>query len=95
LEEFVSEEFITSIISNVTTKPYSSKDDAIELLCQQLISPVKYKQSIAATADNVDAYIEFGQGIVLKGLNRKITKTPTLNVSDLKSLEKTIRVLND
>jgi len=95
LEEFVTEEFSTSIISNVTTKAYSSKGDAIELLCQQLVSPVKYKQSIIATADNVDAYIEFGQGIVLKGLNRKITKTPTLNVSDLKSLEKTIGVLND
>jgi len=95
LEEFVTEEFTTSVMSNVTTNAYSSKGDAIELLCQQLVSPVKYKQSIIATADSVDAYIEFGQGIVLKGLNRKITKTPTLNVSDLKSLEKTLGVLND
>jgi len=95
LEEFVTDDFEVNVISNVTSVEYSSKDEAIELLCQQLVSPVKYKHSISANESKVDAFIEFGNGIVLKGLNRKITKVPTLNVSDMKSLEKTLGALND
>lgn len=94
LEEYLKDEF-SPVISNVTTESYSRKDEAIELLSSQLTSPVKYKQSILKNT-NVDAFIEFGNGIVLKGLNRKICKSiPTLNVSDFASLEKTIEALND
>ena len=94
LDEYLKDEF-TPVISNVTTEAYTTKGDAIELLASQLTKPVKYKQSISAHK-NVDAFIEFGNGIVLKGLNRKIVKgVPTLNVSDMKSLEKTIEALND
>lgn len=94
LEEYINDEF-TSVISNVTAESYSTKDDAIELLASQLTKPVKYKHSVSANA-NVDAFIEFGNGIVLKGLNRKIVKgVPTLNVSDFASLDKTIEALND
>jgi len=94
LEEYLKDEF-SPVISNVTTQSYTMKDEAIELLSSQLTSPVKYKQSILANT-NVDAFIEFGNGAVLKGLNRKICKSiPTLNVSDFASLEKTIEALND
>ncbi|UTJ05803.1 ACP S-malonyltransferase [Arcobacter roscoffensis] len=94
LDEYLKDEF-AQVISNVTTEAYTTKGDAIELLASQLTKPVKYKQSISAHK-NVDAFIEFGNGIVLKGLNRKIVKgVPTLNVSDMKSLEKTIEALND
>ena len=94
LEKFLKDEFLP-VISNVTTQAYSTKDEAIKLLSAQLTSPVKYKQSIAANADKIDMFIEFGNGIVLKGLNRKITKTPTVNVSDMKSLESVLGELND
>ncbi|KAB7892644.1 ACP S-malonyltransferase [Poseidonibacter ostreae] len=94
LEEYLKDEF-SAVISNVTAEAYTMKDEAIELLSSQLTSPVKYKQSILANT-NVDAFIEFGNGAVLKGLNRKICKQiPTLNVSDFASLEKTIEALND
>ncbi|XPV69467.1 MAG: ACP S-malonyltransferase [Halarcobacter sp.] len=94
LEEYLKDEF-SPIISNVTAESYTTKDEAIELLSSQLTSPVKYKQSIAANADKVDLFIEFGNGIVLKGLNRKICKgTPTINVSDMASLEKVLEELN-
>lgn len=94
LEEYLKDEF-SPVISNVTAESYTMKDEAIELLSSQLTSPVKYKQSILANT-NVDAFIEFGNGAVLKGLNRKICKAiPTLNVSDFASLEKTIEALND
>ena len=94
LERFLKDEFLP-VISNVTTLAYSTKDEAIKLLSAQLTSPVKYKQSIKACEDKVDLFIEFGNGIVLKGLNKKITDKATLNVSDMKTLEAVIGELND
>jgi len=89
MSDMVKESFEAPIISNVTTKPYSTKEDALELLKEQLISPVKYKQSIQNIASDVDLAIEFGNGVVLKGLNRRIAKDlKTLNVSDTASLQK-------
>ena len=94
LERFLKDKFLP-VISNVTTLAYSTKDEAIKLLSAQLTSPVKYKQSIKACEDKVDLFIEFGNGIVLKSLNKKITAKPTLNVSDMKTLEMVIGELND
>lgn len=94
LQEFLNDEFL-SVISNVTTGAYTMKDEAIEVLSSQLVNPVKYKQSIKAYENKVDLFIEFGNGAVLKGLNKKITDKPTLNVSDMKTLEETIGALND
>jgi len=94
LHDFITDKFDTNIISNVTAEAYASKDEAFDLLGKQLISPVRYKQSILATSGDVDCFIEFGNGAVLKGLNRKIDKTtPTLNVSDMKTLEETVQEL--
>ncbi|QKF82688.1 [acyl-carrier-protein] S-malonyltransferase [Halarcobacter ebronensis] len=94
LEEYLKDEF-SPIVSNVTAQIYTTKDEAIELLSSQLTSPVKYKQSVAAFANRVDAFIEFGNGAVLKGLNRKICKdVPTLNISDMASLEAVIEEVN-
>jgi [acyl-carrier-protein] S-malonyltransferase len=95
LEQFINDDFKSKVISNVTTEGYNTKADAIELLSQQLVSPVKYKHSISAVQNDIDTFIEFGNGIVLKGLNRKITKKPTLNISDMKSLNTTMEKLND
>ncbi|MFT7859308.1 MAG: ACP S-malonyltransferase [Sulfurimonas sp.] len=89
MEDMVADKFEAPIISNVTTKPYASKVEAIDLLQEQLTSPVKYKQSIQAVAGKLDLAIEFGNGVVLKGLNRRIAKElKTLNISDMASLEK-------
>ena len=74
MSNMVSDSFEAPVVSNVTTERYSSKDEAVSLLKDQLIKPVKYKQSIQAIANDVDMAIEFGQGVVLKGLNRRIAK---------------------
>jgi [acyl-carrier-protein] S-malonyltransferase len=95
LEKFIKDEFKYPIISNVSTSRYSSKYDAVDLLCKQLVNPVKYKQSILNNSNNIEYFIEFGNSTVLKGLNRKITKIPTLNINDMNSLEKTLSILND
>jgi [acyl-carrier-protein] S-malonyltransferase len=89
MSSMVSDSFEAPIVSNVTTKKYSSKDEAVSLLKEQLIKPVKYKQSIVAISSEVDMAIEFGQGVVLKGLNRRIAKDiTTLNISDMSTLAK-------
>lgn len=94
LQEYLNEEFLP-VVSNVSTEIYTTKDEAIELLSSQLIKPVKYKQSIKAHEDKIDLFIEFGNGAVLKGLNRKISSKLTLNVSDMVSLEAIGEQLND
>lgn len=89
MSAMVTDEFEAPIISNVTTKAYNTKADAIALLKDQLVKPVKYKQSILSIATDVDMAIEFGNGVVLKGLNRRIAKElTTLNISDMASLNK-------
>ena len=42
-----------------------------------------------------DMYIEFGHGAVLKGLNRRATKKPHFNVSNMASLETVIKSLEE
>ena len=93
LEVMLKDSFMTSVVSNVTAKKYNTKKEAVDLLTKQLIMPVLYKQSILNYDDEVDLYIELG-GAVLKGINRKITKTPTLSVTDMKTLEVVIKELS-
>ncbi len=95
LEEFIRDEFTAPVVSNVTAQKYSSKKEALELLPKQLVEPVKYKQSIANIDSEVDCYIEFGHGNVLKGLNRRATKKPHFNISDMASLEATIKAIQE
>jgi len=87
LQEMLQDAFSAPVVSNVTAQKYSTKAQALELLPEQLISPVKYKQSIANFDEEVDCYIEFGHGGVLKGLNRRATKKPHFVVSDMASLQ--------
>jgi [acyl-carrier-protein] S-malonyltransferase len=95
MNKMVKGEFLAPVVSNVTTESYSTKEEAISLLTDQLVKPVKYKQSIKAIANDVDIAIEFGNGVVLKGLNRRIVKElTTLNISDMASLEKVVQELN-
>lgn len=93
--ENINDTFAVPVISNVTTEPYTTKEEAIQLLSNQLVKPVLYKQSIKAHMDGVDMFIEFGNGNVLKGLNKKGVNVPTYNVSDMKTLEEVLEVLND
>ncbi len=86
LAEMLKDEFIAPVVSNVTAKTYNTKAEALDLLPKQLVSPVLYKQSIADFDDDVDCYVEFGHGGVLKGLNRKATTKPHFVVSDMESL---------
>ena len=92
LEKWLKESFAMPVISNVTASAYQSKAEAKTLLSQQLVSPVKYKQSILHVENSTDSFIEFG-GSVLKGLNKRITQKPTHSITDMKSLDEVLALL--
>lgn len=87
LQEKLALDLIAPIVSNATNEIYSTKDRAVALLADQLIKPVFYKQAIRKIENEVDLFIEFGHGSVLKGLNKKITQKPTISVSTPDELE--------
>jgi [acyl-carrier-protein] S-malonyltransferase len=87
LKENLQDTFLSPVISNVTAQKYASKQEALELLPKQLVSSVKYKQSIKNYEDEIDLFIEFGHGSILKGINKKITSKPTISINNKASLE--------
>ncbi|MDR0665529.1 MAG: ACP S-malonyltransferase [Helicobacteraceae bacterium] len=93
-EKLNSDRFIAPIVSNASAKPYQTSAEAIELLSDQLIKPVRYKQSVAAIAEEADIFVEFGHGNVLKGLNKKIASKETIGVSTADDLEAAIEILS-
>jgi len=95
MDQFLIDEFKAPVISNVTAESYNTKSEALDLLTRQLVEPVKYKHSVIELATRVDTAIEFGNGAVLKGLNKRIAKSlNTLNVSDMATLEKVVETLS-
>ena len=81
-----------AVISNANAKIYTSKEEALELLKVQLISPVLYKQSIKACENEVDYFIEFGAS-VLKGLNKKITSKETYALTNMNDIDEFLKVI--
>ncbi|MDR0408258.1 MAG: ACP S-malonyltransferase [Campylobacteraceae bacterium] len=90
LENFIKDEFAAPIISNVNAKHYKSKKEAVDLLEKQLVSPVLYKQSISE--QKTGAFIEFG-GSILKGLNKRLNDAPTYSITDMATLEDTLKLI--
>lgn len=93
IDESLSDNASVPILSNATLQTYQSKQEAKELLSKQLVMPVFYKQSILKVDSQVDGYIEFGNGNVLKGLNKRLSQKPTYNVSNLATLKETLEAL--
>ena len=95
MEKMVNDTFSAPIVSNVTTQKYATKSEAVTLLKDQLIKPVRYKQSIEAISSEIDMMIEFGNGSVLKGLNkRNAPNVETLSISDMETLSKVCEALS-
>jgi [acyl-carrier-protein] S-malonyltransferase len=83
------------IITNVTGDYIASKDEVKDLLKRQVKSPVHWESTIRRMiSDGVDTFVEIGPGKVLSGFVKKVDRKLTvLNVEDIKSLKKTIEVL--
>jgi [acyl-carrier-protein] S-malonyltransferase len=76
------------VVSNVTAAPYPGADSIGDLLVRQLVSPVRWEESIRHMIDQgVTDFIEIGPGKVLAGLNRRIDpKASAMSVGDVRSV---------
>lgn len=81
----------TNVDGEFTTSDFKEK------MAKQIYSSVLWTQSIEKMIENgVDTFIEFGNGNVLAGLNKKINpEVKTFNVSNKESLEATIKALSE
>lgn len=95
LEKFSFKDIQPPVISNVEADINTSKEEARELLIEQVCSPVKWVQSMRTMLEKgIDTVIEVGPGKVLSGLMRKTTdKVKRLNIEDIKSLKRLQRDL--
>lgn len=83
---------LVPVYANVTSKPVTKKEEVKELLVKQLYSPVRFEESIEQMIEqDIDAFVEVGNGKVLCGLVKKINRSiPTFNIQDNASLNKFI-----
>ena len=80
-----------TLISNVTSKPISDKNELKKLLIDQIENRVRWRESVISMIDNgVNHFIEIGPGKVLSGLVKRIDKNVKINTinteSDIKDL---------
>lgn len=63
------------VIANVSAQPVTDKEVMVDMLIQQVYSPVLWEDSIQTLiAAGVDQFVEIGSGSVLTGLVKKISR---------------------
>ena len=68
------------VISNVDAQPHQDPDEIRELLIRQVVSPVRWEDSVRAMiADGCREFCEIGSGRVLVGLLKRIDRKLTLD----------------
>ena len=84
------------VISNVTARPHGTVDDIRQRLTDQVISPVRWEDSIRYLAgEGFTRFIELGPGTALSGFVKRIAKdAEIMNVADVPSLESAVKRLN-
>jgi [acyl-carrier-protein] S-malonyltransferase len=85
------------VIPNCDPSLLHSRERTKDLLIQQIISPVRWRETIEKMVEmGVDTIVEIGPKRILSGLIRRIDRRiRLLNVEDEASLEKTASALND
>ena len=80
---------LVPVIGNVTGQPLSGVSEIRQELERQLISPVRWVESIGYMIDKgVAAFVEVGPGDVLRGLLRRIDSTvKAVSVGDKQSID--------
>lgn len=84
------------IVTNVTGN-YVKENEIMETLKKQVMSAVRWEQGINTMIDDgVDTFIEIGPGRTLSVLVKKINRrVKTFNIQDVKSLDKTLKLLSN
>ena len=83
------------VVTNVDAE--FTKSDFKEKMPKQIYSSVLWTQSIEKMVDNgIETFIEFGNGTVLAGLNKKINPNiTTINISNKETLENAVKILSE
>ncbi|MDD3655834.1 MAG: ACP S-malonyltransferase [Atribacterota bacterium] len=97
LEQVEVKEIQIPVISNVIADYIEKKEMIREFLRKQVMYPILWtKCIIKMLQEGVDTFIEIGPGKVLSGFLKKIDRNIMVsNVEDLKSLNNTLRILED
>ena len=80
------------LIYNVTANPKKDEDDVKRLLINQIVSPVRWRESIIYMSNSgVTDFIEIGPGKVLTGMVKRTIKNANCfsinSIADIKSLK--------
>lgn len=63
------------VVANIDARPHADPDDWVKLLSAQLVSPVRWRQSVHRLAlDGVTTFVEVGPGSVLTGTVKRIAR---------------------
>lgn len=89
LENISINDFIIPYVSNVTAKYINNTNDIKYLLCNQVISSVKWQQSVEEMIRNgVDLFIEIGPGKTLSNMIKKIdSNVDSINIQNVGDLD--------
>jgi [acyl-carrier-protein] S-malonyltransferase len=89
LDQVAIQDAIVPVYANVTAQPVQKREIIQDLLLKQLYSPVRFSETISnMLKENVDVFVEVGQGKVLSGLVRKVDrKVKTFAISNPSSLQ--------
>ena len=72
------------VYQNMTCEPTTKAADLKLNLLNQIENPVNWVKIINnMDSDNVNLYIEVGPKNILQGLNKRITKTKTINFNEV------------
>jgi [acyl-carrier-protein] S-malonyltransferase len=96
LDKVEFRELKTPVIPNCDPDVFYTKDNARQLLIRQIVSPVKWRQTVdKMTALGVETIIEIGPKRTLCGLIKRINKDISLfSVEDSSSLQKTLDIIS-
>lgn len=94
LEKIEFKDFITPVIPNCDPDVFYTKDNARELLLRQIVSPVKWRQTVEKMAAlGVEIIIEIGPKRTLCGLIKRINRNIKLySIEDVASLHKAVEI---
>jgi [acyl-carrier-protein] S-malonyltransferase len=95
LDKIEFHNFHIPVIPNCDPDIFYTQDNARELLLRQIVSPVKWRQSVEKMAAlGVESIIEIGPKRTLCGLIKRINKNIKLqSIEDMASLNKTLETL--
>ncbi len=83
------------VVANVTAGFVRSGDEARELLCRQVTSPVLWADSMdRLVRSGFDTFVEVGPGRVLQGLLRRVPDVTVYGTHDAEALERTLTELS-